>query len=103
MVRLPGMSQPAPAPPDATVAKQLGYARLLYDQAVTQSFAATPLNFSSVLSFHDAMEFFYVLAVAHCGGHQSIDLNKPFVGNVKVLKAADGRAMSHPDAVDRVG
>ncbi|MFI6782643.1 hypothetical protein [Micromonospora sp. NPDC050276] len=97
------MSQPTPAPPDEAVARQLGYARLLYDQAVTQSFAAPPLNFSSVLTFHDAMEFFYVLAVAQCGGHQSIDLNKPFVSNVKALRAVDGRAMSHPDAVDRVG
>lgn len=99
------MSQPPAAPPvpDATIMKRLGYIRLFYDQAVTQSYAPPPLNFSAVLAFHDVMEYFFIVAVAHVGSSQGIDLRQPFISNARRLLAPDGRGMSNLDAVSRTG
>lgn len=83
--------------------KRLGYIRVLYDQAVVQSQGPSPLNFSAVLAFHDVMEYFFVLAVAHMGANQSINLRDPFADNAKRLRAPDGGKMSNLDAVHRVG
>jgi hypothetical protein len=88
--------------PDATIMKRLGYARLLYQQAVTRSFSPPPLSFSSVLNFHDVMEYLFILAVAHVGGAQGIDPKKPFSENVKKLVAPDGGGVSSVDALTRV-
>ncbi len=102
-----GMSQPTPATtppvPDATIMKRLGYIRLLHDQAVAQSYAPAPLNFSAVLAFHDVMEYFFIVAVAHVGGSQGISLKDAFVDNAKRLRAPDGGKMSCLDAVNRTG
>jgi hypothetical protein len=89
--------------PDAAIMKRLGYVRLLFDQAVSQSYAPPPLDFSSVLAFHDVMEFFFVIAVDHAGGNQDIDLKNAFVDNAKKLRSADGTRMSCLDAVNRIG
>jgi hypothetical protein len=101
------MSQPTsvtvPPVPDVTIMKWLGYVRLLHDQAVAQSYAPPPLNFSAVLAFHDVMEYFFIVAVAHVGGSQGIDLKTTFVENARRLKAPDGHKMSCLDAVNRTG
>lgn len=89
--------------PDAAITKRLGYVRLLFDQAVSQSYAPPPLDFSSVLAFHDVMEFFFVIAVDHAGASQGINLKNAFVDNAKRLRAADGARMSCLDAVNRIG
>ncbi|MFD3522261.1 hypothetical protein [Streptomyces sp. NPDC058653] len=89
-------------PPDESIMKRLGYIRLLHRQAITQSYAPAPLNFSSVLLFHDVMEYFFIVAVAHLGD-EGIDLDIPFSKNVKKLRAADGNRLSYIDAVRRVG
>jgi hypothetical protein len=81
------MSQAAPVtavnPPDPAIMKRLGYIRLLYNQAVAQSQAPAPLNFSALLAFHDVMEYFFLLAVAHVGGEQGINLKDKFVENAR--------------------
>ena len=99
------MEQPEePTPtPDAAIMKRLGYVRLLFDQAVSQSYAPPPLGFSSVLAFHDVMEFFFVIAVDHAGANQGINLKDAFVDNAKRLRPADGARMSCLDAVNRIG
>ena len=89
--------------PDATIMKRLGYIRLLYQQAVAQSYAPAPLNFSTVLAFHDVVEFFFVVAVSHLGNKQCLDLKAPFVENVKKFRAPDGNRLSSLDVVQRIG
>jgi len=89
--------------PDAAIMKRLGYVRLLFDQAVSQSYAPPPLGFSSVLAFHDVMEFFFVIAVDHAGANQGINLRDAFVDNAKRLRSAEGGRMSCLDAVSRIG
>lgn len=102
MAQLAGASDSV-VTPDVTIMKRLGYIRLLYQQAVTQSHAPAPLNFSSVLAFHDVMEYFFVVAVAHLGNPQGLDLRTPFSANVKKLRAPDGNPLSGLDVVRRVG
>jgi hypothetical protein len=94
-------STPIP-PPDATIMKRLGFARLMYEQAVVQSFAPAPLNVSSVLAFHDVIEFLFLVAVAHVGAGQGIDPKLPFSQTVRKLVAADGAGVSSMDAVRRI-
>lgn len=83
--------------------KRLGYIRLLHDQAAVQSYEPAPMSFSSVLGFHDVMEYFFIIAVDHVGGNQNIDLKATFVENAKKLRAPDSNKMSCSDAVLRVG
>jgi len=83
--------------------KRLSYIRLLYQQAVAQSHAPAPLNFSTVLTFHDVMEYFFIVAVAHLGNKQGLDLRDAFVDNVKKLRAPDGNRLSSLDVVRRIG
>lgn len=87
--------------PDESIMKRLGYIRLLHQQAMAQSYAPAPLNFSTVLMFHDVMEYFFIVAVAHLGG-EDIDLDAPFSRNVKKLRAPDGNRLSNIDVVRRV-
>lgn len=102
------MSQPvsgsgiAPVP-DSTIMKRLGFVRLLYRQAVSQSHVPAPLNFSSVLAFHDAMELFFLVAIAHLGNPQGLDLKKPFPENAKRFTAPDGKPLLGLDGVHRTG
>jgi hypothetical protein len=103
-----GMTQPSGAPlviptPDATIMKRLGYIRLLFQQAVAQSRAPAPLNFSSVLAFHDVLEYFFIVAVAHLGNPLSLDLGKPFAVNVTKLRAPDGNQLTSLDVIRRIG
>lgn len=84
--------------------KRLGYVRLLYQQAVMQSHSPAPLSFSSVLSFHDVLEFFFIIAVSHLGNPQGLDLEKtPFAVNVKKLRAPDGNPPSSLEVIRRIG
>ncbi|MFD6567942.1 hypothetical protein [Micromonospora profundi] len=89
--------------PDSTIMKRLGYIRLLHHQAVTQSYAPAPLNFSSVLVFHDVLEHFFVVALAHLGNPHGLDLKAPFAENAKKFRAPDGRRLVGLDGVQRIG
>lgn len=102
------MSQPAgPSAsvpiPNESIMKRLSYIRLLHQQAMTQSYAPAPLNFSTVLMFHDVMEYFFVVGVAHLGNIEGIDLKAPFSDNAKKLRAHDGKRLSCLDVVHRIG
>jgi hypothetical protein len=50
---------------DPVTMSRLAFVRLLYLQGVTQAQLPEPLNFTSVLTFHDAVELFLVLAADH--------------------------------------
>ncbi|MFI2652533.1 hypothetical protein [Micromonospora fulviviridis] len=89
--------------PDATIMKRLGYIRLLHHQAVTQSHAPAPLNFSSVLALHDVLEYFFIVALAHLGNRHGLDLKSPFVENAKKFRAPDGGRLFGLDGVHRIG
>jgi hypothetical protein len=102
------MSQPAGPPavvptPDETIMKRLTYIQLLYRQAVAQSYATPPLNFSTVLAFHDVLELFFIVAVNHLGNPQGINLKAPFADNIRKFRAPDGNQLSSVDAVQRIG
>lgn len=88
--------------PDESIMKRLGYIRVLHQQAIAQSFAPAPLNFSAVLALHDVMEYFFIVAVAHLGNKEGIDLKRPFSDNIGKLHAPDGKPLSGLDAVRRV-
>lgn len=47
--------------------KCLVFVRLLHQQGVEQASLPEPLSFSSVLTFHDAVELFLITAAEHCG------------------------------------
>jgi hypothetical protein len=82
--------------------KRLGYVKLLYRQAVTQSYAPPPLNFSSVLAQHDVLEYFFIVAVSHLGNPDGLNLKDPFLANVTKLRAPDGGQLSSLDGVRRI-
>lgn len=88
--------------PDESIMKRLGYIRVLHQQAMAQSYAPVPLNFSAVLALHDVMEYFFVVAVAHLSNKEGIDLKRPFSDNAGKLIAPDGKPLSSLDAVRRV-
>jgi hypothetical protein len=52
--------------PELTV-RRLALIRLMYQLAVEQSRRTGPAAATSILSFHDAVEFFLHLAMVHCG------------------------------------
>jgi hypothetical protein len=52
---------------DLMTMKRLAFIRMLHQQGVEQSRLPQPLQFTSVLSFHDAVELFLVLACEHLG------------------------------------
>ncbi|MDK1348305.1 hypothetical protein QNO09_34515 [Streptomyces sp. 378] len=52
---------------DPQTAKRLAFVRLVYDQAVQQSRLPAPLNVTALLTFHDSVELFLVLAGDHLG------------------------------------
>lgn len=52
---------------DPHVMKRLAFIRLLYQQGIDQSHLPEPLTFTSMLTFHDAVELFLVLAGEHLG------------------------------------
>ncbi|MFI8802804.1 hypothetical protein [Micromonospora chalcea] len=52
---------------DAQTMKRLAFIRLLHQQGVEQSNLPEPLTFTAVLSFHDAVEHFLILAGEHLG------------------------------------
>lgn len=60
--RLGGVTAPALHP---NTVKRLAFVRLLYQQAVEQSYRAEPLNAFAVLGFHDAVELFLRLVGDH--------------------------------------
>lgn len=59
----------SPKPLDSAVLKRLTFIRLLHQQGVDQSRLPEPLSFTSILSFHDAVEHFLVLAGEHLGAN----------------------------------
>jgi hypothetical protein len=52
---------------DPMTMKRLAFIRMLHQQGVEQSHLPQPLQFTSVLSFHDAAELFLVLACEYLG------------------------------------
>jgi hypothetical protein len=49
------------------------------------------------------LEFFFIVAIAHLGNTQGIDLKAPFAENVRKLRAPDGSRLSSLDVVQRIG
>ncbi|MCX5256811.1 hypothetical protein OOK27_22190 [Streptomyces canus] len=47
--------------------KNLAFIRLLHRQGIEQSLLPEPLSFTSVLTFHDAVEMFLIVAAEHLG------------------------------------
>src|SRR5262245_33626359 len=47
--------------------EMLAHVRLLHQQGIEQSRRLEPLSAPAILSFHDAVEMFYVLACGHLG------------------------------------
>jgi hypothetical protein len=56
---------PLASPLPSTTAKRLGFIRFLYIQGLEQSRQAEPLSATALLSFHDAVELFLILAGEH--------------------------------------
>ncbi|MFE9099812.1 hypothetical protein [Actinomadura geliboluensis] len=54
-----------PTPLSPAVMERLAFIRLLHQQGVDQSRQPEPLNFTCVLTFHDAIELFLLLASEH--------------------------------------
>lgn len=82
--------------------KRLGYIKLFHQQAITQSFAPLPLNFSAVSMFYDVMEHFFVIAVGHYCDQDKVDLSRPFSNNLKDYTAPDGAKLSSREAERRL-
>lgn len=55
------MTQPQPA----DVVERLGYIRFLHQNGIDQARRPHPMSSAAILSFHDAVELFYVLALDH--------------------------------------
>jgi hypothetical protein len=53
----------------ATTVKQLAFVRMLYQQGIEQSRQPEPLSAMSILTLHDAVEFFLGLASLHLGAN----------------------------------
>lgn len=47
--------------------KNLAFIRLLHRQGIEQSLLPEPLSFTSVLTFHDAVELFLIVTAEHLG------------------------------------
>ncbi|MGW4529154.1 hypothetical protein [Amycolatopsis sp. NPDC004378] len=57
------VTQPLPA----HVVERLGYVRFLHQEGIGQARRAHPMSSAAILSFHDAVELFYVLALDFMG------------------------------------
>lgn len=102
--RVVSPTPPLPVP-DALTMKRLGYVRLLYQQAVSRSFAPSPLNFSAVLAFHDVCEYFFVIAVDYhhaVASNGSIDLAAKLADNLKKFKTPDGNGLANRQTLRRL-
>lgn len=62
---------------DPSVVRRLMFIRLIYQQGISQSQQPEPLSMTSVLSFHDSVELFLVLAAEHLGAQ--VDQNTKFM------------------------
>lgn len=85
--------------------QQLAFIRLLYLQAVSQSDLPEPLKYTSVLTFHDTVELFLVLAVEHLGA--PLPRRDPnFLQYWEILRATadfpDGVELSGQPGMDRL-
>ena len=60
-------------PLDPKTVEQLAHVRLLHQQGNEQSRRPEPLSAPAILSFHDAVEMFYVVACDHLGIPASVD------------------------------
>ena len=56
-----------PKPPDKHVMERLAFIRYMYDLGVEQAAKPEPNSWTSVLTFHDAVELFLGLAASHHG------------------------------------
>jgi hypothetical protein len=52
---------------DVPTMNHLAFIRMLYQQGIEQARRPEPLSFASLLSFHDSVELFLVLAADHLG------------------------------------
>lgn len=66
------MTQPQPA----DVVERLGYIRFLHQNGIDQARRPHPMSSAAILSFHDAVELFYVLALDHMA--VQVDPKTPF-------------------------
>jgi hypothetical protein len=65
------LSRPLPS----TTVKRMAFIRFLYTQGLEQSHQPEPLSASALLSFHDAVELFLVLAGEHLTANLPMSLN----------------------------
>ncbi len=57
------MTQPLPT----DIVERLGYIRFLHQNGIDQARRPHPMSSAAILSFHDAAELFYILALGHKG------------------------------------
>ncbi|SEG91738.1 hypothetical protein SAMN04489712_13036 [Thermomonospora echinospora] len=88
---------------DPLTMKRLAFIRLLYQQGVDQSRLPEPLNFTSVLSFHDAVEHFLVLTGEHLGATLPNHIQfMRYWDELHPNKLANGIVLSGKVAMDRL-
>jgi hypothetical protein len=67
------VTAPVPAP---HIAERLAYVRFLHQEGVRQAVRPHPMSSAAILSFHDAVELFFVAAFDHL--HAPVGLQAPF-------------------------
>ncbi|WP_131764794.1 hypothetical protein [Candidatus Protofrankia californiensis] len=75
----------------STTMKRLAFIRLMYQQGVDQSHLPEPLMYTSVLTFHDAVEWFLLLSGEHLGASVSGNTEfKKYWTELSPAKCANG-------------
>lgn len=83
------MTTPTPLTPQRM--ERLAFARLLHHEGIEQSRRAAPLNKICILTFHDAVEHFLILACEHTGADQPREFMKYWHEMAKVNTPLSGK------------
>lgn len=90
---------------DPTTMNHLAFIRLLYQQGIEQARQPEPLSFASLLTFHDSVELFLVLAADHLGAPPP-RRDPGFLDYWQILRPTDdfphGVALSGRPSMDRL-
>lgn len=96
------MTTPAPLSPQTM--ERLAFIQMLHQQGVDQSHQPEPLNYTCILTFHDAIELFLMLAGEHLA--LPVDDKKPFMvryfDNLHPNKVAGGVEFAGRNGVKRI-
>lgn len=87
---------------DPRTMKRLAFIRLLHQQGVDQTRLPEPLNFTSVLSFHDAVEHFLILAGEYLGAELPDRMNFKQYWTELPKKLGNGVELSGKVGMDRL-